>query len=104
MSAAILTPFLIAFSGLAWLSFIVLARAAIRKPRIGALTERAVLAFLLAVLGTVSSFLAANRDTGHALFTTIVAGWIFGVTVIVVVAVPTFWLLLWALGRLGEAE
>lgn len=101
MTAATLTPLLWALTILAWCSFVVLGRAAVQRPRIGALTERTVIAFIIAVLGTVSSLLRSNTDSGFALFPAQVAALIFAVTILVVLSVPTAWLVLWFTNRLG---
>ncbi len=104
MSAASLTPLLIFLTLGSWTSFLVLGHAAFRRPRIGALTERTFIAFVLAVLGTVSSLLRYNTDSGFALFPQPVAALVFASTMLVVLTIPTVWLVLWLMGRLGQGE
>jgi hypothetical protein len=104
VTAAQLTPLLIMLTAAAWTSFVVLGRAAYRKPRIGALTERTFIAFVLAVLGSISCVLRYNTDSGLSLFPLPVAALLFASTMLVVLAIPTAWLVLWLLGRLGQGE
>lgn len=104
MTAAALTPLLILLTAGAWTSFFVLGRAAFQRPRIGALTERTFIAFVLAVLGTISSLLRYNTDSGFALFPQPIAALLFASTMLVVLAIPTAWLVLWLLGRLGQGD
>lgn len=102
MTAAALTPLLWLLTTFAWASFLVLSWAAFRGARIGALTERTFIAFVLACLGTVSSLLRYNTDSGFALFPQPVAALIFAVTMLVVLLIPTVWLVAWFTGNLGE--
>jgi cytochrome c oxidase assembly factor CtaG len=99
-----LTPVAFILTGCAWLSFLVLGRAALRRPRIGALTERAFIAFVIAALGTVSCLIVMNTDNGHAFFPVEVASLLFRLAIIAVLAVPTLWLALWTTGQLGQAD
>lgn len=96
-----LTPLVIALTIGAWCSFVVLARAAFSGPTIGALTERTFIAALLAVLGTVSTILILNSDTGQTAIDRTTAQLIFRTTLVVILAVPTGWLFLWLTGSLG---
>lgn len=102
MNAAALTPTLWFLTAMAWISFVVLGWAAIQRPRITSLTERTVLAFVLAVLGTVASLLRYNTDTGFAIFPQAVATLIFAVTMLAVLAVPLIWLLMFIALLLGN--
>lgn len=102
MNAAALTPVLWLLTGFAWLSFLVLSRAAFHGVRIGALTERAFIAFVLAMLGTVGSVLRYNTDSGFSLMPMQAATVVFAVTILFVLLIPTAWLVMWLLGRLGE--
>ena len=104
MSAAALTPVVWVLTTFAVASFLVLANAAHRRPRIGALTERAFIAGVLAFLGIVASILRHNTDTGFSIMPQPIAALLFAVTMLVVLAIPTAWLVLWLLGRLGEAK
>ena len=104
MSAAALTPILWTLTVAAWASFIVLSWAAFGGSRIGALTERTFIAFIIAVLGTVASVLRHNTDTGFSMFPQPVAALIFAITMLTVLAIPVAWLVMWFTGRLGERE
>lgn len=104
IDAAELKPLLIALTGLAWLSFAVLGRAAARPPRIGALTERTFIAFTIAMLGSMSVLITTNTDLGRPWFDVPTASLIFRMSIIAVLAIPSGWLVLWFLGRLGEAD
>lgn len=87
-----------------WLSTILLVNAAMQRPRIGALTERAVIAVVLSALGTVAVVLRINGDTGYALFPIDAARIIFGITVLGLLLTPCLWLLLYLSNRLGGEE
>lgn len=99
--AASLTPLLFVLTALAWVSFLALAQAAWIRPRIGALTERAVIALIIALLGSVSSLIVANNDHGHPLFDAATASLLFRMSILAVLFVPAVWLALWIAGRLG---
>ena len=104
MSAAALTPLAIALTIAAWCSLVVLTHAALQKPRIGALSERAFIAFIIAVLGTVACTLAINTDAGRPWFGAEAASMLFRLSIIAVLAVPSIWLALWVTGRLGQGD
>jgi hypothetical protein len=48
-----------------WFSTALLVRAAWHRPRIGALTERAVIAVILALFGTACVVLVLNTESGR---------------------------------------
>lgn len=96
-----LTALLFALTILAWISFVVLGRAARRPPRIGALTERTIIAAVIAALGTVSCLIVVNTDAGRPLFDANTASLLFRFVILAVLTVPTVWLALWLTGRLG---
>lgn len=96
---SVLVVVLVPFS---WLSAVVLLRAARRKPRIGALTERAAIAIAIAIMVTAGGLLTINRTTEHTLFPVEIARVVFSLAVIVVGAVPLGWTWLWYSGRLGD--
>lgn len=104
MNAAALTPLLWILTGLAWVSFLVLSRAAFRGARIGPLTERTFIALILAGLGTVASLLRYNTDSGYSLFTREVATLSFAVAMLLVLLLPSAWLVMWFTGRLGPSK
>jgi hypothetical protein len=97
-----LTWLLVVLTLSSWASFVVLGHAALEPPRIGALSERAFIAFIIAVLGSVSCVIVANTDAGQPWFDTQVASLLFRLTILAVLAVPTVWLILWYSGRLGQ--
>lgn len=99
-----LTPLVFALTACAWASFVVLGRAALVPPRIGALTERAFIALIIAALGSVSLVIAANTDGGRPWFDAATASLLFRLSILGVLAVPAAWLALWLTGRLGQGE
>lgn len=101
ITAATLTPILWILTGIALLSFVVLGRAARRPPRIGSLTERTMIAFVIFVLGGVSSVLRYNTDTGFSLFPQQVAALTFAITILVILLIHAAWLVRWYQGKLG---
>jgi len=104
LEASDLTPLIVALTLGAWSSFLVLARAAFTGPQIGALTERTLIAFVLALLGTVSTLLVLNTDTGNTVVDRQTASLVFRILMIAVLAIPTGWLFLWLTGNLGDGS
>jgi hypothetical protein len=102
--ASDLTGMLFALTAVSWVSFAVLGRAAWVKPRIGALTERAFIAVIIAMLGTVSCLIVWNTDHGYLLFPREIASLLFRLSVLAVLTVPAIWLALWLAGRLGQGK
>lgn len=96
-----LTWLVFALTVTAWVSAAVLGRAALRPPHIGALTERAVIAVVIALLGTISCIIVLNTDLGRPWFPVAISSALFRLSVLGVLAVPLTWLILWYLGRLG---
>jgi hypothetical protein len=96
---SVLVVILVPFS---WVSAVVLAHAAYQRPRIGALTERAVVAVAIAVMVTAGGLLTVNRTSDHSLFPVDIARIVFSLAVIAVGSVPLAWTYLWFRGRLGE--
>lgn len=88
-----------------WLSAIGLCWAAyLAKPRVGALTERAVLALGISAFLTVYALVAANTTSGYLWFP-----FEDGVTLLRVAAlglslVAPIWLVLWWTDNLGDGE
>lgn len=85
----------------AWVSTAILWWAARRPPRIGALTERTVIAFVIAVFLTSIAVIVYNSESERFLFPTEVARIVFRVSVLIIGLVPVSWVILWASGRLG---
>lgn len=86
----------------AWVSAIVLVRAA-RGAHIGALTERAVAAVLVAVFGTAYSLVVYNTEVAGYLPME-VSIMVVRVTAVVLLLVPCYWSLLYITCRLGKDE
>ena len=99
-----LTPFLVFLTAMAWVCFGVLMWAAFGGRRIGALTERTFVAFLLAVLGSVGCLIVLNNDRGLPFFTAEMASFLFRYTLLALLCVPTIWLVLAATNRLGADD
>jgi hypothetical protein len=87
----------------AWLSTAILVWAARKPPRIGALTERAVIAVIIALFLTAIAVIVWNTDSESALFAADVARVVFRVCVLLLGLVPVSWCVLWVSGRLGES-
>ncbi len=98
---AALVIILVPFS---WLSTFILWRAARPRPRIGALTERAVIAFAIAIMVTAGGLLTLNRTADYPFFGVEVARVIFSLSVVTIGMVPVSWTLMWFFGRLGEGD
>lgn len=95
---------IILLTGFSLVSAVILVRAALKKPYIGALTERALIAVLLAFFGIVYSIVVVNTEFGRTLFSTEIARVITRVAVIILLALPAYWVLLYLTGRLGGRE
>lgn len=105
MSLDRLLAFLIfALLPFAWTSTAVLIWAARRKPRIGALMERAVIAFVIAVFLSAIAVIIWNTESERVLFPTEVARVIFRIAVLGLGLVPVAWVILWWTGRLGRRQ
>lgn len=87
----------------AWVSTAILLMAAWKRPRIGALTERAAIAFVIAVFLTAIAVIVYNTESDQSLFAVEVARVVFRVSVLFLGLVPVGWCLLWLAGRLGES-
>ena len=84
----------------AWISALVLIRAA-RDAHIGALTERAIVATVLAVFGSVYSLVVLNAEVINALgFDTAVT--VVRLMVVVLLLLGPYWTFLYLTGRLGD--
>lgn len=88
----------------AWLSTAVLIYAAHRPPRIGALTERAVIAIVIAMFLTAVAVIVYNTESDRALLAAEVARVAFRICVLMLGLVPVSWCVLWFLGRLGDGH
>lgn len=102
MNALSLALALLAFSSA--ISAALLVRAARKRPRIGALTERAFLAVKDALFGIVCVVLVWNTDTSQALLPLEVARILFRGLLFLNLLIPPIWLVLYLTNRLaGEA-
>lgn len=83
-------------------SMLILVYEARRPPRIGALTERAVIAIDITVMVVSGTVLTVNRVTGYSLFPVDVARVLFLASLILLEVVPVVWTILLFSGRLGD--
>lgn len=104
MTLAILAVVIFVMVPFAWISFLVLAHAARGPRRIGALTERAVIAFAIAIMVTTGALLTYNRSADSPVLTVDAARILFSLSLIVIGAVPVGWTVLWLTGRLGDGK
>lgn len=88
----------------AWICAVILMIAAYRRPRVGALVERASIAAGLAIFGTIYGVIATHTDLGLGIIDDQAAKTIIRVGVVIVVGIlPAVWVVLWATGRLGTS-
>ncbi len=99
-----LTVALFALVVASWASTVLLFRAALLRPRIGALTERAVIALIISAFGTVCAFLVMNTETGGSLLALDAARVVFRLLLLGFLLVPVYWLWLYATNRLGHRQ
>jgi hypothetical protein len=102
MLAGLLPPALVLLALASWVSTALLLRAAWKRPRIGALTERATIAVVLAIFGSVCVVLVLNTDSGHALIPVEAALILFRICLLILLLIPTYWLVLYLTNRLGD--
>jgi hypothetical protein len=102
----VLSPVVVGLAALgAWISAAILVHAARNAtPRSGALTERAILAVVIAVFLTTYLLIAYNTDNGRILFDQDAARRLLRTIVLMVGVIPIIWTVLWLTGRLGEGE
>lgn len=92
------------FALASWLSSALLVRAAIKRPWIGALVERSVLAVLLSFYGSLGWLLTWNRESGYALFPIDLARALFVASLFLLFVVPVLWLGLFGTNKLGGGQ
>ena len=87
----------------AWLSAVVLLRAACQSPCIGALSERAVVAVVIAIFGTIYGVVVFNTEVGYIvdMGTAIV---VLRLAAVMLLCVPVWWSWMFITGRLGGDE
>jgi hypothetical protein len=83
----------------AWLSAFVLIRVARHRPRVGSLTERAVVAVFIAIFGTVYSVNMLNTQFLHILDMT-GAIVVVRIAVMFLLTIPAWWSWMLVTGRL----
>jgi hypothetical protein len=85
-------------------STFLLVSEARKPPRIGALSERAVIAVVITNMIVSGTFLTINRVTGYALIPLDVARVLFLASLILLEFVPVVWLTLLYTHRLGDGQ
>ena len=100
MGDAVLPSIIIALTIVAVMSAAILVRAAILRPHVGALTERAILAVVLAVFGVIYSTIALTTEFGWALFSQADGRAAVRMGVVALLSIPGFWTFLYLTGRL----
>jgi hypothetical protein len=94
-------PFLIwGLTASAWMSAVILVRAAFVCPRVGALTERAVVAVVLAIFGSVYSLAVLNSEWAHLVDGGDVVS-LLRIAVVVLLLLPVWWSFMYLTNRLG---
>lgn len=104
MLERILPVAVVLMTALAVISAAILLRAALNRPFIGALLERAGIGGIIAAFGVTSTVLILNTETGWTLIDRETASILFRVSLLALLAIPTFWDYLYYSGRLGGAE
>ena len=84
------------------ISTVLLVGEANKRPRIGALVERAIIGVAIAVMVVSGSLLTINRINGYSLFPIEVARILFLGSLIMLEFVPVLWLFLLFTRRLGD--
>ena len=91
-----------ALSAYAWFSAVVLVRAACcEHPRIGALSERALVAVIIATFGTVYSVVIFNAEILGYIVDIDTMRVVRRLAVMMLLLVPVWWSWMFATGRLG---
>lgn len=89
---------------LAVVSASLLVNAAVRRPWIGALVERAVIGVLIAGFGVLSAMLVLNTEADHQWVDPETARILFRLFLLALLGVPSFWVYLYRSGRLGGGK
>lgn len=84
----------------AWVSALILMRLA-RGSKVGALTERAVIAVGIALFGTAYSLAVVNTELIQILPSETVRD-LLRIAVVVLLLLPVYWTILYFTGRLGD--
>lgn len=83
-------------------SAIILVRAAVRRPRVGALMERATAAVVIAAFGVVYTIVAFDTELG--ILDLDGARLVVRLGVVALLCVPVWWTALYLAGKLGSDE
>jgi hypothetical protein len=87
---------------LSWIATVILVRAARKPPRIGALTERAVLALVFAIAVTVYAYVVTlNVELGRPFLDVTATRFVVRALFIAIGLAPLWWLWAYWRGRLG---
>jgi len=83
-----------------WISTAILVRHALHKPRVGALTERAILAVIISITGTLSIvvLVVATGEMSEP------ARNVLRLAMLALLGVPSYWTYLYYSGRLGPRK
>lgn len=100
MTPVNISPVIWFLTGAAWLSAIILVYLA-WGAKVGALTERAVIAVGIAAFGTVYSLAAYNTDYAQIIPAETVK-FLVRISVVFLLLLPVWWTILYATGRLGD--
>lgn len=101
---ALLPALIVTLTVIAAASAAVLVIAARQRPRIGALTERAAVAVVIALFGAVYSLVAVNTELRSVFLTTDEGRTLVRIMVVVLLAIPAWWTFLYLSGRLGGPD
>jgi len=85
-------------------SAIILVRAAVRRPRVGALMERATAAVVIAAFGVVYTIVAFDTELGRPILDLDGARLVVRLGVVALLCVPVWWTALYLAGKLGSDE
>lgn len=99
-----LNPLVYALTFGAWLCVVLLIGPTLVRPRIGALSERTFVAFVIALLGTISSVIVYNTDHDRIIFDAQTAALLFREAIIAVLLIPSIWVVLFLTGKLGQDQ
>lgn len=80
---------------------VLLVSAALQRPRIGALNDRAFIAVAICLMILSGVTITVNRLTGYSFMPIEAARVVFLLSLIMLELVPVYWLYLWRTGRLG---
>jgi len=103
LEPAALNPLVYGLTVGAWLFLGLVIRPTLKRPRIGALSERTFVGFVIALLGTISSVIVYNVDHDRILFDAQTSALLFREAIIAILLIPSIWIVLFLAGKLGQA-